>query len=175
MGASRVTQPGCRWMLLCKSAGYAWCKMYMISFRAQRTHSVIMMSLLRQNHLVTSFRRNNDAIITSYVSWGTSFLMNYRHFFPCMSPMKMCLTMSLFGVISCHCFHFIVKFCCINLLNICPYGCMQEIISMLLKCPKHNLCRILLFKTVMSIHAVSLQSSPTIAIWAPCKLSKWLD
>ena len=38
----------------------------------QRTHDVKITSLLRQNDVVTSFRRNNDVIFTSCVRWGST-------------------------------------------------------------------------------------------------------
>ena len=36
----------------------------------QRTHGVIIRSLLRQNGVVTSFWRNNDVIVTPDVHWA---------------------------------------------------------------------------------------------------------
>ena len=36
---------------------------------SQRTHDVIITSLLRQNDVATSFWRNNDVVITSCVRW----------------------------------------------------------------------------------------------------------
>ena len=41
----------------------------------QRTHDVIIMSLLRQNDVVTSFCCNNDVIIASCVHWGPCILL----------------------------------------------------------------------------------------------------
>ena len=40
---------------------------------SQRTHDVIIMSLLRQNDVATSFWRNNDVIITSRVRWAVAY------------------------------------------------------------------------------------------------------
>ena len=40
--------------------------------QTQRTHGAIITSLLRRNDVATSFRRNNDVIITSCVRWELS-------------------------------------------------------------------------------------------------------
>ena len=39
---------------------------------SQRTYDVIITSLLRQNHVATSFWRKSDVIVTSYVRWDVS-------------------------------------------------------------------------------------------------------
>ena len=41
----------------------------LVSSLNQRTHDVMITSLLRQNDVETSFWRFNDVIITSYVRW----------------------------------------------------------------------------------------------------------
>ena len=45
------------------------------TYLTQRTHGVIITSLLRLNDVATSLRRNNDVIITSCVHWVGSYLV----------------------------------------------------------------------------------------------------